>query len=252
VRAGSDFRLRQLKAYYRSLYAAFGPQHWWPGHTPIEVIVGAYLAQNTSWNNVDLALRRLRKRRALTLKAIRKMSVAELEDAIRPAGYFRQKAARLKTFVEFVDRHYGGSLKRMFAVPPQKLRQQLLDLNGVGPETADSILLYAGLHPVFVVDAYARRIVDRHKILPGNAPYDEIRELFERAFANENQGQKITGLPLPDSAHTPSPMSRAPRSATSQILNEAHALVVAVGKHYCFKSSPDCHNCPLGRFLTTS
>ncbi|HTZ96485.1 MAG TPA: hypothetical protein VMB18_08825 [Terriglobales bacterium] len=248
--------MRQLKAYYRALYAAFGPQHWWPGRTPMEVIVGAYLTQNTSWNNVDLALRRLRKRRALTLKAIRKMSVAELEDAIRPAGYFREKAARLKTFVEFVDQHFGGSLKRMFAEPTEKLRQQLLDLNGVGPETAESILLYAGQHPVFVVDAYARRIVDRHKILPGSAPYDEIRQLFERALANEVQGfsamqrRKISRLLLPDTAHAPSPMSRAQRSATSQVFNEAHALVVAVGKHYCFKSSPDCHNCPLGRFLT--
>lgn len=255
--ANSDFRLRQLKAYYRTLRTAFGPQHWWPGCTPMEVIVGAYLTQNTSWNNVELALRQLRARRGLSLTAIRKMSLAELEDAIRPAGYFRQKAARLKTFVEFVDRHFGGSLKRMFAEPTQKLRQQLLDLNGVGPETADSILLYAGQHPVFVVDAYARRIVDRHRIFPVNAPYDQIRELFERALANEGHDlpakqRKITRLPLAGTAHTPSPMSRAPRSVRSQVLNETHALVVAVGKHYCSKSNPNCHKCPLRRFLPTS
>jgi endonuclease III related protein len=224
----------------------------------MEVIIGAYLTQNTSWKNVDLALRQLRSRRALSLRAIRQTSLAELERMIRPAGYFRQKAARLKTFVKFLDSGYAGSLKRMFAEPTQKVRQELLSLSGVGPETADSILLYAGQHPVFVVDSYARRIVDRHKILVADSPYDAIRVPFEKALAEElppgadvRKSRKARSF-VPDTAHLPSPMSRAQRSPLVQVFNEAHALIVAVGKHYCFKSNPDCQRCPLGRFLPKS
>lgn len=257
VVGNSSFEARQLRAYYHALEVAFGPQHWWPGRTPFEVIVGAYLTQNTSWNNVDLALRQLRAHRALSLGAIRRIPLAELETIIRPAGYFRQKAARLKRFVDFVDRQYGGSLKRMFAQPTQELRQKLLPLNGIGPETADSILLYAGQHPVFVVDAYARRIVSRHGMLPENARYDEIRGLFEHALAVAripNPARRIperikSNRPSSSTSHTPSLMSRTSRSPTAQILNEAHALIVAVGKLYCFKSNPDCEHCPLGKFL---
>ena len=254
----SDSGARQIRGFFRALSSAFGPQHWWPGRTPIEVIVGTYLTQNTSWNNVDLALRRLRSHHALSLGAIRKIPLAELETIIRPAGYFRQKAARLKLFVDFVDRQYGGSLKRMFDQPAQKLRQELLSLNGIGPETADSILLYAGQHPVFVVDAYARRIVDRHGILAESAPYDEIRDLFEEALAGEaefrSRNRRISAKlnshqAVSNTAHTPSPMSRASLSPATQVLNEAHALMVAVGKHHCFKANPDCEHCPLGKFL---
>ena len=213
------------------------------------------MTQNTSWRNVDLALGQLRSRRVLSLKALRTISFKELEDAIRPAGYFRQKAARLKTFVQFVDHVYGGSLKRMFLQPADTLREQLLSLNGVGRETADSILLYAGQYPVFVVDAYARRIVDRHEILAEDSSYDEIRRLFEEALAD---GAALTRgkaparkyrLHVPQTAHTPSPMSRAARPGNVQVFNEMHALIVAVGKHYCFQSNPDCERCPLRRFL---
>lgn len=249
---------RRIRAYYRALELVFGPQHWWPGRTRVEVIVGAYLTQNTSWNNADRALRRLRSQGALSLGALRRIPLAELETIIRPAGYFRQKAARLKLFVEFVDGKYGGSLKRMFAQPTEKLRAELLGLNGIGPETADSILLYAGQHPVFVVDAYARRIVERHGILPEAAGYDEIRKLFEEALAAEAEipyrartiSQKLKSKgPVSSTSHAPSRMSRASRSSTAQVLNETHALIVAVGKHYCFKSNPNCENCPLGKFL---
>lgn len=156
----------QIRAYYYRLFQAWGPQHWWPARARLEVIVGAYLTQNTSWTNVERALRRLRSAGLLNLRAMREVSLAKLESQIRSAGYFRQKAQRLKRFVAFLDDHYGGSLTRMFAQPTAKLRQELLALNGVGPETADSMLLYAGQHPVFVVDAYTRRMLGRHGIHP--------------------------------------------------------------------------------------
>lgn len=254
----SDFRERQVLNYYRTLHSAFGPQHWWPGRTPFEVIVGAYLTQNTSWENVDRALRRLRSHRALSLRAIRNLPLKELETVIQPAGYFRQKAARLKLFVDFVDRQYGGSLKRMLAQPTGKLREELLSLNGIGPETADSILLYAGQHNVFVVDAYARRLVDRHGILPGDSPYEDIRGLFERALGDATSGRlqaarkfakRKSKFTFAATSHRASPMSRASRQPAAQVFNEAHALIVAVGKHYCFKSNPDCEHCPLQAFL---
>src|SRR6266496_6798878 len=162
-----------IAAIYDTLFRTWGRQHWWPARTRFEVIVGAYLTQNTSWTNVELALRRLRSAGLLNLRAMREVSLAKLESQIRSAGYFKQKAQRLKTFVAFLDDQYGGSLTRMFAQPTAKLRQELLALNGVGPETADSILLYAGQHPIFVVDAYTRRILERHEIVSPRAGYDE-------------------------------------------------------------------------------
>lgn len=257
------FKEEHLRAYYRALLRAWGPQHWWPARTRFEVIVGAYLTQNTAWTNVERALRSLRVAGLLNLQGIRGTPLPELEAKIRSAGYFRQKASRLKTFVAFLDQRYGGSLNRMFAQPTGKLRQELLGLNGVGPETADSILLYAGQHPVFVVDAYTRRILDRHQILPANAPYEEIRLLFERALAPSKwEGQDFScaegsakkralapEAPKLSAAHSPSPMSLARRSPLAQVYNEMHGLIVAVGKNYCFTSKPKCDGCPLQRFL---
>ncbi len=141
----------ELRSYYRALYHAWGAQHWWPARTRFEVIVGAYLTQNTAWTNVERALANLRAARLLSVRGIRRVPLAELERLIRPSGYFRQKAARLKTFVTFLNQEYGGSLARLFSQPTNKVREELLALNGVGPETADSILLYAGNHPVFGV-----------------------------------------------------------------------------------------------------
>src|ERR1700682_2161353 len=135
---------KHLQAYYRILLSAWGCQHWWPAHTRFEVIVGAYLTQNTAWRNVESALSNLRSARLLNLEGIRQVALPELERLIHCAGYFRQKARRLKRFVAFLDQHYGGSLGKLFSQPTPKLRQELLSLNGVGPETADSILLYAG------------------------------------------------------------------------------------------------------------
>jgi len=240
-----------LREYYRVLYAAFGRQHWWPARTRFEVIVGAYLTQNTAWTNVENAMRKLRSAGVLNLDGIRNLSLERLETLVRPAGYFRQKAQRLKTFVAFVDENYGGSLRRMFAQPTAKLREELLSLNGVGPETADSILLYAGQHPVFVVDAYTRRVLHRHGILPAIADYEDIRELFERALNNKDLNatcpEKIEAIPV--QPHPPSAMSRAKRSSVAQIYNDMHGLIVQTGKHFCFKRNPACPTCPLRDFL---
>lgn len=236
----------QIRKYYETLCAAWGPQHWWPARTRFEVIVGAYLTQNTSWKNVEAALRNLRSANALSLRAIREIPVSELEALIRPAGYFRQKAARLKTFVDFADARYGGSLSHMFAQPTKKIREELLQLNGVGPETADSILLYAGQHEIFVVDAYARRILDRHGIASENAAYEEIRSLFERALSVPMAAVDPVQL-LP--SHEPSPVSSRKRSPVAQVYNDMHGLMVAVGKRFCLKSKPHCEACPLQKFL---
>jgi endonuclease-3 related protein len=245
----------QIRFYYRTLYKAWGPQHWWPGETPFEVIVGAYLTQNTAWINVERALSNLREADLLTVEGIRKVRSIRLERLIRPSGYFRQKAQRLKTFVHFLDKQYAGSLEKLFSQPTSKLRKELLNLNGIGPETADSILLYAGNHPVFVVDAYTRRVLDRHDILPEKDDYEQIRELFERALAPlaHEQGA-IPAAPFLESAfrgaaHPPSPMSTATRTALAQVYNEMHGLLVGVGKNYCGKSQAKCDRCPLQRFL---
>lgn len=241
---------RQLRAYYETLFRAWGRPHWWPARTRFEVIVGAYLTQNTAWTNVEQALRNLRNAGLLTLDGIRRIPLPELESLIRSAGYFRQKARRLKTFVAFLDELYRGSLSRMLAQPTEKLREELLALNGVGPETADSILLYAGQRPVFVVDAYTRRILDRHDILPQNAPYEEIRFLFERALSTIDFRQVDSSNPSSSGpAHSPSRMSLARRIPLAQVFNDMHGLIVGVGKHYCSKSHPKCDECPLQKYL---
>jgi endonuclease III related protein len=253
-----------IRAYYHTLFSAWGRQHWWPAQSRFEVIVGAYLTQNTSWANVEKALGNLRKARLLTIRGIRRTPQPKLEQLIRPAGYFRQKAQRLKIFVSFLDARYGGSLTRMFARPTTELRDELLALNGVGPETADSILLYAGNHPVFVVDAYTRRILERHRIISGGVDYDEVRLLFESALAGSGPAtdppkQSLDEAPSSDfldttlgprgSCHRPSRVSTASRTAVVQVFNEMHGLIVGVGKHYCLKSQPQCEQCPLQKFL---
>jgi endonuclease III related protein len=248
---------KALRAYYRALYRAWGAQHWWPADTPFEVIVGAYLTQNTNWSNVERALANLRAARLLSLAGIRRVPLARLERLLRPSGYFRQKARRLKIFVAFLDREYGGSLSALFSQPTARLRQQLLDLNGVGPETADSILLYAGAHPVFVVDAYTRRVLDRHRLVPAKTDYEQIRQLFERALQPMASEGAIGQEEIPagmaprfgGAGHAPSPMSGAQRTALAQVYNEMHGLIVGVGKHHCRKSQPSCAACPLERYL---
>lgn len=248
-----------IRRYFQTLYDAWGHQHWWPAQSRLEVIVGAYLTQNTSWTNVERALDSLRNARVLSVRGLRRTPRAKLERLIRSAGYFRQKAQRLKTFVRFLDERYGGSLTRMFAQPTEELREELLALNGVGPETADSILLYAGNHPVFVVDAYTRRILERHQLIQAKAGYDQIRQLFERALAPVTEVSLDPNLASPKpravavgprgSCHAPSPMSTAVRTPAVQVFNEMHGLIVGVGKNYCKKSQPSCEQCPLQKFL---
>ncbi len=211
-----------------------------------------------------MALGNLRRARLLTVSGIRRTPQPMLEQLIRSAGYFRQKAQRLKTFVNFLDDHYGGSFARMLARPTVELRDELLALNGVGPETADSILLYAGNHSVFVVDAYTRRILERHGIVSSATTYDEIRLLFEEALADEKaleigtesgpaESQKMEAKLEPKSScHRPSRMSTAVRTGLAQAFNEMHGLIVGVGKTYCLKSQPQCEQCALQKFLPQS
>jgi endonuclease-3 related protein len=248
-----DYKQREIREFYRTLYQAWGPQHWWPAETPFEVIVGAYLTQNTSWTNVERAMENLRRAEVLSLEGIRELKLSSLEKLIQPSGYFRQKAKRLKIFISFLDEQYEGSLERLFAQPTSKLREELLALNGVGPETAYSILLYAGNHPVFVVDAYTRRILDRHEILPETTDYEDIRQLFQQSLNRLADEQERIGAPLesgfPGTVHPPSSMSTAHRTALVQIYNEMHGLIVGVGKFQCGKSKPKCDGCPLQPFL---
>ena len=209
-----------LDEYYNSLFTALGPQHWWPGsHRPFEVIVGAILVQNTAWKNVEQALSNLRAARLLSVQGIEGVALRRLERLIRPSGYFRQKARKLKAFCTFLRDEFGGSLRRMFDTPTLILREKLLKIFGIGPETADSILLYAGGHAVFVVDAYTRRMLVRHGWIQERAKYDGIRWLFERQF-----------------------------HGNVKLFNEFHALIVRAGKQWCRSQDPDCEHCPLGRY----
>ncbi len=163
----------------------YGPQNWWPARSRFEVIVGAYLTQNTNWSNVEKAMLNLRRARPpQRQRHAYNRRLPNSKHLVRPSGYFRQKARNLKTFIAFLDRRYSGSLSRMFAEPTAKLRAELLELNGVGPETADSILLYAGNHPVFVVDAYTRRVLLRHGIIGEKTGYEEIRAMIEHAISS--------------------------------------------------------------------
>lgn len=244
-------RQEELQTYYISLRSRYGPQNWWPAQSRFEVIVGAYLTQNTNWSNVEKAMANLRRARTLNIKAVRELPLGRLQRLVRPSGYFRQKAGRLKAFVRYLDKRYSGSLDRMFSQPTEKLRSELLALNGVGPETADSILLYAGNHPVFVVDAYTRRILQRHGAINEKTTYEEIRALIERAIteaAPESLNAEHNGR---DPRHPVSRMSRMSRSELAQHYNEMHALIVRVGNQYC-RSTPKCQGCPLRQYLPVS
>jgi endonuclease-3 related protein len=241
----------EIPQYYTALISRYGQQNWWPARSRIEVIVGAYLTQNTNWNNAERALLNLRKAEKLSTKAIRDVPLAELETLVRSSGYFRQKARNLKTFVAFLDHQYFGSLTRMFAAPTGKLRAELLELNGVGPETADSILLYAGNHPVFVVDAYTRRVLQRHGVIDKKTGYEEIRAMIEHSISNSEAESLRVSKPGADPRHPVSRMSSSARSELAQHYNELHALIVRVGNHYC-RAKAICEGCPLQSFLKTS
>jgi endonuclease-3 related protein len=238
----------EIPRYYTALLARYGPQNWWPARSRFEVIVGAYLTQNTNWSNVEKAMVNLRRAHRLSVSAMRQISLDELKTLVRPSGYFRQKARNLKTFIAFLDRQYSGSLTRMFAQPTERLRVELLELNGVGPETADSILLYAGNHPVFVVDAYTRRVLLRHGIIGHKTSYEEIRAMIEHAIGSSAAESLIVKESVSDPRHPVSRMSSSARSELAQHYNELHALIVRVGNHYC-RAKAICEGCPLQLFL---
>jgi endonuclease-3 related protein len=207
---------RQLSSIYRALFRAYGHQHWWPGDTPFEVIVGAVLTQNTSWSNVEKAIANLKRERVLSFSRMVKVTPKKLALLIRPSGYFNIKTKRLRHLLLFIHTHYAGSLTRMFAADPGRLRQQLLEVNGIGPETADSILLYAGEKPFFVVDAYTRRIFSRQGLIADNADYRTMQDLFMENL-----------------------------TCDTRLYNEYHALIVRIGKEHCKKVRPICSECPI-------
>jgi len=209
----------QLVPLYQRLFDHFGPQHWWPGDTPFEVILGAVLTQNTNWANVEKAISNLKGAGLLSFSRLAELPVGLLAEYIRPAGYYNIKAARLHNLFSLIRERYQGRVEALLAEETGALRRALLSVKGIGPETADSIVLYAAGRPVFVVDAYTYRIFLRHDLICEEAGYDEIQELF------------MDNLP-PDPA----------------LFNEYHALLVRVGKEYCRKSAPRCRDCPLQGF----
>ncbi len=219
-RSGQSARV--LRRYYRRLYRYFGPQRWWPGRTRFEVILGALLTQNTAWSNVEKALTNLQREAGLSPENLSRVPTAKLTRLLRPSGYFRQKTRAVRGFLHHLNNHYRGSLPRLLRKPTADLRSELLSLRGVGEETADSILLYAAGRPVFVVDAYTRRVLSRHGLAPADATYAELQDFFHR--------------------HLP---------ADAQFFNEYHALLVAVGKNFCHHRNPNCAACPLGPELTS-
>jgi len=204
---------------YDLLFEAWGPQGWWPARTRLEMMVGAILTQNTAWTNVEQAIDRLRREDALRLDRLHSVALSDLAEWIRPARFLHVKARRLRAFTTMLYDVYGGSLRRLCAEEPQRLRTVLLNVSGIGPETADSILLYAAGRPFFVVDAYTRRVLRRHGWIRGDEGYDEVAALFTRALSDQ-----------PDR------------------YGEYHALIVALGKKHC-RASPDCASCPLRQLL---
>lgn len=206
---------KALLRIYDKLYAFYGPQDWWPGDTPFEVAVGAILTQNTNWSNVEKAIANLKAARLLNAGSMHSVPIRRLASLIRPSGYFNVKAKRLKAFLSFLHKEFRGSMKEMKKAETGSMRQALLEVNGIGPETADSILLYALDKPVFVIDAYTKRVMSRHGIMDFDASYDEYQLLFHQALDND-----------------------------LALFNEYHALLVMAGKDFC-KPKPLCERCPL-------
>jgi len=206
---------KQLRHIYKRLYSYFGPQHWWPADGPFEVVIGAILTQNTAWTNVEKAISTLKKRRLLRPKRLYTTDVKTVARLIRPCGYYNVKAARVKSFLEVLFAEFKGNLSLMFALETKVLRERLLKTKGIGPETADSILLYAAKRMAFVVDAYTKRFLLRHKLIEREAGYRQIQLLFE-----ENLPRRLN------------------------LFNEYHALIVRLGKEFC-RVRPLCNTCPL-------
>lgn len=212
-----------LRAMYEQLAGIYGPQHWWPGETPLEITLGAYLTQNTSWRAVERSLANLREHELLDADALLATPEDELRQLLRPSGYMIRKSAAIRAFLAFLFAEAGGSFEKLAAMPTMALRPKLLALPGIGPETADAILLYALGHEVMVVDEYLRRVTTRHGLAPERSSYDAIQRLAWNAFAGERGKKRIHHA------------------------NEFHALIVMVGKEHC-GPKPKCAGCPLARF----
>ncbi|MFO7974527.1 MAG: endonuclease III domain-containing protein [Candidatus Hydrogenedentota bacterium] len=208
-----------LHDIYRLLHEHYGPTDWWPGDTPFEIAVGAVLTQNTSWSNVERAIANLKRAKLLGPRKILACRDGVLEDALQPSGYFRVKTRRVRSFCRYLVSRYRGNMARMAARPLDELRPELLSVDGIGPETADDILLYACEKPVFVVDAYTRRILSRHSLCPPDIAYEALRALFEDHL-----------------------------EADLQLFKEYHGLLVFTGKDFC-RRTPKCDQCPLGPLL---
>ncbi len=206
---------RYLKDVYNKLYSYFGPQHWWPADNSFEVIIGAILTQNTAWANVEKAIFGLKKKKLISPKRLYNADAKTIAELIRPCGYYNLKTARIKSFLDALFEEFKGSLPSMFSLRPTPLRERLLKIKGIGPETADSILLYAAKKPVFVIDAYTRRFLLRHKLIKKEARYQQMQSLFE-----ENLPCRLN------------------------LFNEYHALIVRLAKEFCRKV-PLCNICPL-------
>ncbi len=204
-----------LMEIYNRLFNAFGPQHWWPGETPFEIMIGAILTQNTNWKNVEKAIRNLKDAGVFAPEKLLSLPHQQLAHLIRSSGYFNQKAKKLRNFLKYFMERYNASAEEMKKRELRALREELLEVKGIGKETADSILLYALEKPIFVVDAYTYRVLSRHNIIPEDANYDEIQELFMDNLEHD-----------------------------VKLFNEYHALFVRVGKEFCGRN-PDCNNCPL-------
>ena len=205
----------RINELYDALSKRYGPQGWWPAETELECVLGAILTQNTAWKNVEKALGNLKEKNLISIEKLALLPTPSLAILIRPSGYFNQKAVKIKNFINFIMESYDGSLEKMFEEDGQKLRDKLLKIKGIGPETADSILLYAARKPVFVVDAYTYRILLRHGLIPEETNYGEIQELF---------------------------MDSLPEDV--QLFNEYHALLVHLAKKAC-KKNEACDTCPL-------
>jgi endonuclease-3 related protein len=206
----------KFKEIYTLLSQYFGPQGWWPGDSPFEIMVGAVLTQNTNWENVRKAIANLKEAEILSFAALSALSVDELAQFIKPSGYFNIKAKRLKNLLQMITARYQGKLELLFAEDLPAGREALLSVKGIGPETADSILLYAANHPIFVVDTYTHRIFSRHLLVAEESDYYSLQEAFHDKLPTQ-----------------------------SALYNEYHALIVALGKGYCRKNNPRCTQCPL-------
>ncbi|MBG86817.1 MAG: endonuclease [Verrucomicrobiales bacterium] len=227
---------RALRRAYDLMYSAHGHQHWWPGDTPFEICVGAILTQNTAWTNVEKAIANLKRAKAISVRRIHELPHAELAELIRPAGYFNIKADRLKCFVQVLVKDHNSSLKKLFNGQTPAIRERLLNIKGIGPETADSMLLYAGDHHSFVIDAYTKRIFQRHHWWKGEgdqgkakahnaSEYDSLQRLCENSLTHKPEDQLL------------------------DYWQDYHAQIVVVGKDYCKTRNPDCEHCPLKEFL---